>query len=185
MPDEPLPQPIGETRLPPPSLSPEQQELCNRLDEWHKLYGLKVTPSEMFRGAVFAIRPACENNPDGIAQAAHSLREILYPFWSPQVKNVPDKKEAALKNTGSVHRDEAFINEVGKVYGQLNNLAHHRGTSTKPDFSNLTIPDFERLLTEFERVMRKALTRQIDVHREIDQILSGDLTQNILDAPIA
>ena len=34
MPDESLPPSIGATPFPPPSLSPQQEELCERLDEW-------------------------------------------------------------------------------------------------------------------------------------------------------
>ena len=92
MPDELLPQPIGATPLPPPSLSSEQQDLCRHLDELYDQYGLEVNPSDMFRGAMFAIKLECRSNPDRIAQAAHSLREIIYPFWSRQVKSVSDKK---------------------------------------------------------------------------------------------
>lgn len=139
----------------------------------------------MFEGAIFAIRPEYQSNPDRLAQAAHSLREILYPFWSRQIKEVPDKKEEALKKYGSVHIDKAFVEKVGRVYGQLNDLAHHGGTSSNPGFSDFTVSNFEQLLAEFERVMRRALTRQMDIHGEIEQVLSGDPTQIILDNPTA
>lgn len=173
MTDESLPPPTGTTPLPPPSLSPEQQELCKTLDEWHEQYeSLKVKPSKTFEGAIFAIRPECGSNPDRIAQAAHSLREIIYPFWSPQVKSVSDKKGNALKKYGSVFVDEEA---VGRAYNQLNDLAHHRSAST----------NFEQVIANFVRVMRHVLTRQVDVHKEIDQILSSDLTQLALDTPTA
>lgn len=169
MTNESLPQPIGATPLPPPSLNPEQQDLCNRLDEWHDQYKLlKGKPSKMFQGAIFAIKTECRNNPDMIAQAAHSLREIIYPFWSRQVKSVSDKKGNALKKYGSVFVDEEA---VGRVYNQLNNLAHHRSTPT----------NFEQVIADFVRVMQQVLTRQIDIHVEIDQILGGDPTQLALD----
>ena len=185
MPDELLPPPIGTTLLPPPSLSPEQQDLCNRLDKLYDQYGLKTKPSKMFQGAIFAIRPECRSNPDRIAQAAHSLRDILYRFWSKRDTTVPDKKEKALKRYGSVHTDEAFMKEVKRVYLDLSNLAHHRGTSTNPDFSSFTISDFERLLAEFQRVMGDVLKRQTDIHKEIDQIFRAEPTQVILDNPTA
>ncbi len=171
MPDESLPPPIGATPL-----SPEQQDLCRRLDEWHEPYGLQVKPSKMFEGAIFAIRPEYQSNPDRIAQAAHSLREILYPFQS---------KEEALREYGSVHVDKAFRDKIGRVYGQLSDLAHHGGKSTNLDFLNFTISDFERLLADFVRVMQQALTRQMDIHEEIEQVLSVDPTQIILDNPTA
>ena len=172
MTDESLPQPTGTTPLPPPSLSPEQQDLCRRLDEWHEPYGLQVKPSKMFEGAMFAIKPECRSNPDRIAQAAHSLREIIYPFWSPQVKSVSDKKGNALKKYGSVFVDEEA---VGRVYNQLNDLAHHRSTAT----------NLEQVIANFVRVMRQALTRQMDIHGKINQILTGGPTQIILDNPRA
>ena len=58
-------------------LTPEQEELCRRMDELHALNQLQTKPSDMYRGALSVIRD--ENNPDRIAQAALSLREILYP----------------------------------------------------------------------------------------------------------
>ena len=185
MPDESLPPSIGATPLPPPSLSPQQEELCERLDEWHKLSGLKIRPSKMFEGAIFAITLECQSNPDRIAQAAHSLREILYPFWSPQVKNVSDKKEKAFIEFGSALVDDAIMQEAGRVYGQLTNLAHHSGTSTNPDFLDFTISDFERLLADFERVLRESLKRQTDLHNQFDQILSAGPNEFILDNPAA
>ena len=139
----------------------------------------------MFEGAIFAIRPECQSNPDMIAQAAHSLREILYPFWSHQVETVSDKKGNALKKFGSALVDDAIIQDAGRVYGQLNDLAHHGSTSTNPDFSDFRISDFERLLAVFERVMREVLKRQTDLHKEFDQILSASPTKVILDNPAA
>ena len=159
--------------LPPPSLRPDQEGLCRRLDEWHRHYKLKSKPSDMFRGAIFAIRPECRSNPDYIAQAANSLREILYPFWSPQVRTVPDKKDALI-NYGSVLVDEALTQEIGRLYGRLNDLAHHHyKPSSDLDSSNFKEADFRQLLDDFEQVMKRALTRQFDLHSEIDQILNG------------
>jgi len=177
MEDKSLPEPTGGDLLPPPFLTPEQDDLCKRLDQLYEQYDLKVNPSDMYRGAIFASRPECRSNPDWIAQAANSLREILYPFWSPQVKVIPEKKGDALKKYGSVLISDAFIQEVGRMYGQLNDLAHHGSGSTNSDFSNFSITDFEVLLKKFEKVMQEALTRQIDVHKEIDQILNYEPTQ--------
>ena len=108
MPDELLPPPTGTTPLLPPSLNPEQQDLCNRLDEWHDQYkSLKGKPSKMFQGAIFAIKTECRNNPDMIAQAAHSLREILYPFKS---------KEEAIREYGSVHRQSLYRENRASIW---------------------------------------------------------------------
>lgn len=170
MPDELLPPPIGATAIPPPALSPEQQDLCRRLDELYDQYGLEMKAADMFRGAIFAVKPDCRSNPDRIAQAAHSLREIIYPFWSRRVQFVSDKRGKAFEKCGSVSVDEEAVR---KVYKQLNNLAHHRSTSA----------NFEQVIATFERVMRQALTRQTDVHKAIDQIVSDDPTQIIVDNP--
>ena len=86
----------NQNNLPPINLSDDQEELCRRLDEWHKKSGLSPRPSDMFRGAVFAIQDECSSNPDRIAQAAHSLREILYPYQSKQVKRISKKGLKAL-----------------------------------------------------------------------------------------
>ena len=136
----------------PISLTPAQEELCRRLDELYDPYGLETRPSAMFRGALFAIKEA-QNNPDWLAQAAHSLREILYPL---------DKTKKILKKYGSVFLDKND-NNLGKIYGCLNKLAHHNSILSKPDF--------EKLIARFETSMQRALTRQIDVQNQIDEIV--------------
>ncbi len=166
MADELLPQWTGEGSLPPVRLTPEQEELCRRLDELYDPYSLHVRPSNRFRGAVFASRAECQSNPDWIAQAAHSLREILYPIWSPEYKEIVDKKKTVFEKYGSVSVDDRSIGAVGSVYGRLSDLAHHvRDASTRSDY--------EQLLVEFEMAMRQALTRQLDLHREIDELVSS------------
>lgn len=177
MEDKSLPQPVGGGQLPPSSLTPEQEDLCKRMDKLHVRYGLKVKPSDMFKGAIFAARIECRSNPDWVAQAANSLREILYPFWSRYVDGITDRKAEAFKKYGSVRVDENFIQDINRVYGLLNDLAHHGSTSQNLDFATFTIADFENLLLRFERVMRDALMRQIDIHQEIDRILSNDPLQ--------
>jgi hypothetical protein len=171
-----LPQSIGENILPPVHLTDEQEDLGKRLDEWHKQGGLKNKPSDMFRGAIFAIRRECESNPDYISQAANSLREILYPFQSFHVKKVSDKKVNSLKNFGSVTVDENFYNsKVEPLWKRLNDIAHH-GVDPQWDknfdFSSFDKTAFQKLLAEFEKVMNEALTRQLDVHQILDEILT-------------
>lgn len=168
--NEPLSQPIGGNLLPPVQLTPEQESLCIRLDKWYARYDLKVKPSDMFRGAIFSIRSECRNNPDWVAQTAHSLRDIIYPFGS-KGNDLPNK-EKALKEYGSVRTDEVFTQEVGRIFGSLTELAHHgsgRGSSIDPD--TFIVEDFEKLISDFERIMLDVLTRQLDVHNEIDEIL--------------
>lgn len=182
MDDETLPQPAGSGPLPPVVLTPEQEELCRRLDDLHNQHGLKANPSNMFRGAIYAARAECRSNADWISQAANSLREILYPLWSRQVKSVSEKEAAALKKYGAVLVDARDIEELNRVYGKLNDLAHHGSASRVVDFSTFTTSDFENLMADFERCMRNALTRQIDIHAEIDRILSASPAAIIDDA---
>lgn len=172
-------QTFGQQTLPPIRLTDEQENLCKRLDEWHSLCGLDVKPSDMLRGAVFAIRVECNSNPDRIAQSANSLREILYPFQSPTVKKVPDKnkKEEAFKEFGSVVVDKNFHQtHLEPLWRQLNDIAHH-GVNPKfykkLDYYTLSDSDFEKIILDFVRIMDKALTRQLDVHHQLDEILAN------------
>ena len=185
MEDNFLPPSIGVSSLPPPSLTSEQEELCRKLDELYAKYPLKMRPSDMFRGAIFAATAERQNNPDWVAQAANSLREILYPFWSPHVNSVPDRKTEVFKKYGSVFVDSKFIAEVGKLYGLLNDLAHHGNTSAKVDCASFTISDFEGVLADFEKIMGEALSRQLDVHQEIDKILALGPTSTTPQTPQA
>ncbi len=178
MDDKVLPRSIGENVLPPVHLTDEQENLCKRLDEWYEWYwqrGLKIKPSDMFRGAVFAIREECKSNPDCITQAANSLREILYPFLSIQVKQVSSKGIDAFKNFGSVVVNKKFYDKkVKPLWGELNDIAHH-GINPKNenfDFSSFNKVEFEKLLAEFEKIMNEALTRQLDVHQMLDEVLA-------------
>lgn len=164
------------------SLTPAQEELCRRLDELYDPYGLETQPSAMFRGAIFAIREA-QNNPDWLAQAAHSLREIFYPCWSPRITTVPDKEDV-FERFGSVCADDTSLyKELGSIYGNAMGLAHHGVDAPRLDFSNYTLPMFENLIARFETSMRRALTRQSDLDNEIDHFLSSDPSQIISDRP--
>ncbi|KKR54384.1 MAG: hypothetical protein UT91_C0017G0018 [Parcubacteria group bacterium GW2011_GWA2_40_23] len=187
MEDTTAPKSIGVNTLPPVYLTPEQENLCKRLDEWHKQGGLYNKPSDMFRGAVFAVRDECGNNPDFISQSANSLREILYPFQSWTVKKVVAKKVIALRNFGSVTVDEKFYNsKVEPLWKQLNDIAHH-GVDPQWDknfdFSTFSKVAFQKILADFEKVMNEALTRQLDVHQMIDEVLIArpQLTSDVVD----
>ena len=171
MADELLPQPIGDKSSTPVRLTPEQEELCRRMDVFHALNQLQAKPSDMFRGALSVIED--ENNPDRIAQAAHSLREILYPIMSGRVRQSLGAREQAFTRYGSVFLDVG----LGRINGLLTDLAHHGVTSDRLDFLNYTTSDFDNLLKDFETTMQTALIRPIDVHRSIDQFLSGDPPQ--------
>jgi len=172
-PDE-LPKPVGEIVLPPAPLTPRQEELCARLDSLHALYDLPVSPSDMFRGAIFASRPECRNNPDWLAQTGNSLREVLYPFYSRQVEGIPTDKKEILEKFGSVKVDDEIIRRMGVVYGKVEGIAHHGNVKKNGvDYVTFSPDDFTALLSEFEQVILDSLTRQVDVHADFDTIVNA------------
>lgn len=164
-------QPVGDAILPPLSLTPEQEELCERLDEFHSINGLKTKPSDMFRGAIFVSRLNMRSNPDWMAQTANSLRDILYPFGN--TDGVPNQR-GAFRQYGSVRLDPKFTAELGKLFSTLTQLAHHGNGRGSIDHTGIPVPEFEALFIRFEKVMSQALTRQLDVHSDIDQIFANE-----------
>ncbi|UYN90103.1 MAG: hypothetical protein KIT08_02420 [Anaerolineales bacterium] len=94
-----------------------------------------------------------------MAQAAHSLREIIMPIWRGE-----ESKRTLLKMAGSVTaEDDRIIQEVGRIYGFVTKLAHHEIICS--------VLEFEQLLLDFEKAMRYALARQLDIHSEIDVVV--------------
>ncbi|HMR55472.1 MAG TPA: hypothetical protein PKD34_02675 [Candidatus Doudnabacteria bacterium] len=177
MDDQNLPDSIGSEVVKPPALTPKEEELCQKLDELHSNYNLKVKPSDMFRGAIFTMRSELRSNPDWMAQSANSLREILYPFSHDGIPN----KEEALRQFGSVRVDTELGDELGRVFGTLTELAHHgNGKSSSVDYLTYTSVQFEELVARFENIMFDVMSRQIDVHNEIDQLLKS--APSVLDA---
>ena len=155
----------------PAPLDSSQIELCKRMDELHAIFHLHAKPSDMFSGLISAIEN--QDNPDRIAQAAHSLREILYPFWSSssKIKLLPCKTRA-FENFGSIISDgdlEIIEKELDRIFDNLSRLAHHGIVPANHTDSM----DIEELRIRFERVMERALTRQAEVYNEIDMVLSS------------
>lgn len=173
MEDKALPRSFKTASGSPVELSVEQNRLCKRLDIFHSLYGLKAAPSEMFRGAVFASHPDLRHNPDWMAQAANSLREILYPFLSGSSHSASEKGVVAFNKFGSVRMSTELISEVWRVWKCLNDLTHHVCDFSRiQDFSSFSAKDFEKLFADFEIAMKSALDRQFDVHQEIEGVLA-------------
>jgi len=153
--------------LSPIKLTPEQEELYRRLYSFNQrtIHGQDL--SNIFRGAIFAIREECRSNPDWMAQSAHSMREILYLFKSKKTKG--KKYEGnwidAFRFFGSItiEEEEKFQEHVGGVYTKISKIAHHQLVSTE---------EYERLIEEYQEALLWALTRQVDVHKEIDSFFS-------------
>ena len=155
----------------PARLTASQIDLCNRMDELHTHFQLQAQPSDMFRGLISVMES--QSNPDRIAQAAHSLREIIYPFWSSgsKVRPLPHKTEA-FDEYGTVLTNEDLKDletELDRIYDNLSHLAHHGIVpANRSDF-----PDIENLRTRLEGSMERVLTRQAEIYNEIDQVLSS------------
>jgi hypothetical protein len=152
--------------LPPTELTPEQVELCRRLDSLGQMTIQGQELSGMLMGAIYATREECRSNSDWMAQSAHSLREILYIFKSKKTKG---KKFTgnwidAIRHFGSVTiQEEDFQKSLNTVYGKIEDVAHHQ---------LMSIEKYERLMENFQMVLLRALDRQVDIHTQIDQFFS-------------
>lgn len=178
MKDKDLPQSVGEYTS-EPIYFPRKEDLCRRLDQFYQSSNVTfdVAPSEMFRGALFSMRQEYrDKNPDWMAQVAHSLREILYQFEG--------EWKSALIRYGSTYDRSKREEEVGRYYGFVSAIAHHdyaeAGTNSivGGDRNNpvtITPKVFEGAVLKFGDVLFTALRRQVDAHREIDEILKESL----------
>jgi len=161
-------------------LSDKQKELCRRLDQFYKTALNKegIAPSESFRGALYAMGPMHRRqNPDWMAQAAHSLRDILYPFYK---SGAIVKREDAFIQYGSAGNVDQLDKSIGQYFGFLSDVAHHNlnGAATNPIINGskknpvlITEEIFVNVAAGFEGVLFEALRRQIDAHKEIDEYI--------------
>ena len=174
MEDKVLPKSYGE-ESPSPTPFPEEDELCDRLDALYQASGLqlKTRPSSFFRGARYAMR--YKENPDWMAQVAHSLREILYQFkdnggW-----------HNAILTFGSTHDKNRIGQDVGTYYNFITAIAHHKfeaaeissligGSKDQPVV--ITVEIFESIVFRFGKVLFVVLRRQLETHKEIDDVLA-------------
>lgn len=147
---------------PPVKLTPQQEELCRRLDSLNQMTIQGQELSKMFKGAVFALREENWSNPDWLAQSAHSLRDILYQFKSN--KTTIDWVDMFIKYGSVQTENKKFEEIVGRVYNRITKVAHH--------LLDLNIEEYEKLFYEYEKVLLWALDRQVDIHNQIDNFLS-------------
>jgi hypothetical protein len=161
-----------------------QKELCRRLDKFYKI-ALKregFPPSELFRGALYTMRPMHrKQNPDWMAQVAHSLRDILYPFYR---SGAIVKGKGAFIQYGSAGNIGQLDKAIGQYFGFLSEVAHHNlsAAATNPIINGskknpvlITEELFENVVTGFEGVLFEALRRQIDAHKEIDEYIRKEI----------
>lgn len=173
--DKNIPQPVGNANLSEPFYFPRKEEICRRLDEFYRLSGIQkdVLPSSLFEGALYAMRKEHrENNPDWMAQVAHSLREIFY--------NLGLDYKSAFRRYGSTIDEKIGTQKVGEYKNFITKIAHHNfteakksplvgGSKNKP-IDKITPEMFESVVLQFGDIIFAVLRRQIDAHQEIDEI---------------
>ncbi|MCD6121950.1 MAG: hypothetical protein J7K04_08935, partial [Spirochaetales bacterium] len=124
-----------------------------------------------------------EENPDWMAQVAHSLREIIYPFHSSK------KRGMAFKNYGSTYDIEKSIQDSGRYYNFITNIAHHNFIKagqnsliggSKDNAVKVTPEVFEIVVRQFAKILFAILRRQIDAHKEIDRIFEARPNNTII-----
>ncbi len=170
--------------LPPVILESEVIDLCKIIDNFYRDYPKqhkRQKPSDLIKGAFYAVRPECRTNPDWMSQAANSARDVLYPLFAEGVSNNNliklFKRYAINQNNKSKISNKEFIktfNNLDEIYKQLSDLTHHgtdlKGFSEK-QFSDFSESDFENLLKDFTFVLRGAFNlQQIYIHTIIDLI---------------
>jgi hypothetical protein len=168
----------------PFELSDKQKELCRRLDQFYKiaLDNKGISPSSIYRGALYAISPdQIRQNSDWMAQAAHSLRDIIYRFYK---TTAVLKKDKAFKRYGSVGAVDKLTEVIDHYYGFLTNVAHHYmdNAAKNPIISKnrkqsveITEDVFKKVVSGFEDVLFEALRRQLEAHSEIDAFIEKGL----------
>jgi hypothetical protein len=187
-PKNPAPRHSASISAEPIALSEKQNDLCTRLDGFYAASNKGGTrPSDMFRGALYAIRLSHRTtNPDWMAQAAHSLRDVLYPFYG---RGALIKGENAFVQYGAAGNIDALTKDVRTYFGFLTSVAHHnwdqarRNQIAKAVNTSGMRPEpevFEEIVSGFENVLYRVLRRQLDAHAEIDRFIA----QSLNDIPL-
>jgi len=162
----------------PVLLTEKQRELCRRLDELYASANKKdVRASNLFRGALYSMQSEVRKaNPDWMAQTAHSLRDLIYPFYRSGAEN---RKKDVFTQYGTAGDIDGLAKRIGLHFGFLSEVAHHRWAQAKrsPLVKSTLISKkadddiLEEVINDFENVLFSALRRQLDAHGEIDQFI--------------
>ena len=181
-------------------LSEDQKKLMVALDELFPQYIITGTkPSSMLEGTIFAIRGECINNPDMIAQAAHSLREIIYHLKKPrsmtgvnilngcigdnssEIKHSNTNNNQQFQNkelrTKTFHSNfpnyKNYSSKIDDLYSIFTDIAHHGYAQ-----NCLTLKAFHKYLNRFIKVMLKATMRQDKIITDIENTDMEDIELN-------
>lgn len=172
--------PVGMTRA--------QGVMCQALDTLHRWGELppeaggrqQRTPADMFGGALFASRAECERNPDWIAQAAQSLREIMHPFHARTSPKDRDKARAlgvVRAEKREIYRallkDLSIDKEADRLWRHLNSFSHHHRREEKEGLPH-TRDGFIEVRRLFEAVMGQVQPGQPESHGNLGEIGLGD-----------
>ena len=160
----------------------EINDLCAIVDNFYSKYPKqhkRQKPSDLIKGAFYAMRPECRSNTDWMSQAANSARDVLYPLFSKEVDNINlirlFKKYAINQNNQLNTKNREFFSTfraLDKIYRQLSDLTHH-GTDlkgfTQKQFLDLSESDFEKLMKDFTVVLGRVFgLQQLYIHAIID-----------------
>ena len=162
-----------------PAVAPGQSELADRLGIYDPM------AKEAYLGALHALRQ--DKYPDQLAQAAHSLREVI--------DRLARRKQAEGEHKRPMSRDErkSLLQEafdplaqrslrasnkcdlLAGMYGKLSKVAHHGQASAE---------DVPKILSEIEEVLGDLTTPQITINEEMDDLLSkapsADLARRLI-----
>ena len=159
-----------------PVLTSRQERLCQKIEDFYQANSIQrsKTVREMFQGCMFLMRDECKKNPDRIVQAAHSLREILYNFPRKDTQKESKKEEIKkkIRILGSVKDTEEIRKKISDLYDKLSKIAHHKEYISYDDFQKIVV-DFGNLLD--------ILKTQLEVNREIDNILGGNVNESAFE----
>jgi len=179
--------------LSPVEIPPKYIDFLNNLDVFFSSYEKKSPKqkmSDIVKGAFFAMRSECRNNPDWMSQASNSLREIIYPLISTDsVHNTIRVFYRSIKEISKLSPDsfseqvnsESFVSDfvmVDKMYQRLSDLTHHgvsvRGFESIDKFIEFTENDYNKLVDDYINLMNRIVTiQQIYVHSFIDYIIQN------------
>ncbi len=170
----------------------KQQVICSYLDSLNRIkssnYLSIVAPSSLYYGAIQLISSKIKNS-DYIAQAAHSLREILYHYTSDadKRKEIIKKLIQRFKLDGNEQEIEEIASVLNELHFLFTQIAHHFNDYSKHDdfvkgMNNLRIPigdvrkfnleHFKKMLIILTNAWYESLPRQISLHKLIDDLLS-------------
>ena len=163
---------LGDKQITEMQLGKDEIELCKKLEHIYKKNGItNKSPTGMFHACKSLMQSNCKKDKYSIAQMAHSFRETLYPLWSKsnKLKNSSEKRKGvAIKEGGAVHSAEEINKRIGKIYGTLNRMAHHEYEFGEGDNC---FEEFKKTFENFKIALKDILQNQVDIHKQIDEIL--------------